>query len=102
MMAATPSRSKGRGRSSAVRAAQCGTDPREQRPPKERIMNTLRLNVGSVLACAATMLLSGCPGDDSVDRQNLRPAFLGTVTKTTYDGVTDDLLTAGLGAVGLG
>jgi 3HB-oligomer hydrolase 3HBOH len=28
---------------------------------------------------------------------NVRPAFLGTIHSTCYDGVTDDLLTAGLG-----
>jgi hydroxybutyrate-dimer hydrolase len=30
------------------------------------------------------------------------PPWLGPVTSTTYDGVTDDLLTAGLGKTGLG
>jgi hydroxybutyrate-dimer hydrolase len=66
-------------------------------------MNRFRLMFGSALACSAGMLLSGCPGDGGDNEpQNLRPAFLGTVTKTTYDGVTDDLLTAGLGATGLG
>ena len=43
------------------------------------------------------------PGDgDTPDLQNMRPTFLGTVTKTVYDGVNDDLLTAGLGETGLG
>jgi hydroxybutyrate-dimer hydrolase len=66
-------------------------------------MNTFRWIVGPAFACAAATLLSGCPGDGgSNELQNLRPAFLGVVTKTMYDGVNDDLLTAGLGATGLG
>ena len=66
-------------------------------------MNRFRLIAGPVLACSTAVLLSGCPGDgDTPDLQNMRPTFLGTVTKTVYDGVNDDLLTAGLGATGLG
>ncbi len=66
-------------------------------------MNRFRLIVGPALACSAAALLSGCPGDsDTPEPQNLRPTFLGAVTKTAYDGVNDDLLTAGLGASGLG
>jgi hydroxybutyrate-dimer hydrolase len=65
-------------------------------------MNRFRLVVAPVLACSTAALLSGCPGDNTPEPQNLRPAFLGTVTKTSYDGVNDDLLTAGLGATGLG
>src|SRR6516162_4629077 len=68
-----------------------------------RNMNRSRLVVVPGLACAAAVLLSGCPGDGNTNiPQNLRPAFLGTVTTTSYDGVNDDLLTAGLGASGLG
>src|SRR6185503_1180848 len=67
-------------------------------------MNPCRLFVGPALACATAVLFSGCDwgggGDDGL--QNLRPSFLGAITKTTYDGVTDDLLTGGLGATGLG
>ncbi|MEO8937010.1 MAG: 3-hydroxybutyrate oligomer hydrolase family protein [Burkholderiaceae bacterium] len=33
---------------------------------------------------------------------NVKPAYVGTVTTITYDGTTDDLLTAGLGKTGLG
>lgn len=49
----------------------------------------------SVLAAAA---LSACGGGDDV---NSKPAFLGTISPVTYDGTTDDLLTAGLGKTGL-
>jgi len=66
-------------------------------------MNRSRLVVAPVVACSAAVLLSGCPGDGGTpELQNLRPTFLGVVTKTAYDGVNDDLLTAGLGATGLG
>jgi len=66
-------------------------------------MNRFRLIVGPALVSSAAVLLSGCPGDgDTPDLQNMRPTFLGAVTKTVYDGVNDDLLTAGLGASGLG
>jgi hydroxybutyrate-dimer hydrolase len=33
---------------------------------------------------------------------NVQPSWLGPIRATTYDGVTDDLLTAGLGRTGLG
>ena len=49
--------------------------------------------------------LAGCGNSDddgpAVPAANARPAFLGTVTTATYDGTTDDLLTAGLGWEGL-
>src|SRR5262245_43064278 len=39
----------------------------------------------------------GGPGDPV----NTKPTFVGAITSTTYDGMTDDLLTAGLGKSGL-
>ena len=55
------------------------------------------------LAAAATVLLAGCPGSSTyTPASNVKPAFLGAVTKNSYDGVSDDLLTAGLGKTGLG
>lgn len=55
------------------------------------------------LALGATALLAGCFGGDDNDNAdlNVKPSFVGVVTKTTYDGVSDDLLTAGLGKTGL-
>ncbi|RUP23886.1 MAG: D-(-)-3-hydroxybutyrate oligomer hydrolase [Curvibacter sp.] len=50
-------------------------------------------------AVAACMGLSGCMGDDS--DFNLPPSYLGTVSSVEYDGVSNDLLTAGLGKSGL-
>ena len=55
------------------------------------------------LAAVATALLAGCWGSDTyTPESNVKPGFVGVVTKTTYDGVSDDLLTAGLGKTGLG
>lgn len=49
----------------------------------------------------ATLALSACGGGSSEDK-NVKPAYLGTVVTASYDGTTDDLLTAGLGKTGLG
>jgi len=54
------------------------------------------------LAVIAASLLAGCWGSDTYSPEsNVKPAFVGVVTKSTYDGVSDDLLTAGLGKTGL-
>ncbi|MEO7495683.1 MAG: 3-hydroxybutyrate oligomer hydrolase family protein [Massilia sp.] len=55
----------------------------------------------AALACATLSLVS-CANSDKHDEINLRPAYLGVITATTYDGVSDDLATAGLGKTGLG
>jgi hydroxybutyrate-dimer hydrolase len=49
------------------------------------------------------MVVTGCFGgsDSNANDVNVKPAFLGTVTRTSYDGASDDLLTAGLGKTGL-
>ena len=61
------------------------------------------------LVTATAMLLAGCGvlsacggGNDGNNVPgNTKPAFVGKVTITHYDGTSDDLLTAGLGANGL-
>ncbi len=51
---------------------------------------------------AASLLLAGCFGEDTyTPESNTKPAFVGTVTKSSYDGTSNDLLTAGLGKTGL-
>jgi len=50
------------------------------------------------LLAAATTLLAGCDGSVEV---NTKPAFVGVVSQASYDGISDDLLTAGLGKTGL-
>jgi len=57
----------------------------------------------ALLAAAVSTLLAGCPGgsDTWTPESNIKPAFVGTITKTIFDGASDDLLTAGLGKTGL-
>lgn len=58
-------------------------------------------------ALAAALLAAGCGGDTKVTlgagdfEVNVKPAFAGAATTLTYDGTSDDLLTAGLGRTGL-
>jgi len=53
------------------------------------------------LALAGIALTACGHHHDGPEIINERPGFLGTITAKTYDGVSDDLLTAGLGATGL-
>ncbi len=59
----------------------------------------------TIAAMAACTVLSACGGgssDEPVEAKNVKPAYLGVVATATYDGTTNDLLTAGLGKTGLG
>ena len=60
----------------------------------------IRLHYPCLAAIAAALVATGCSNSKSVEL-NQKPAFVGTVTSTTYDGSSDDLLTAGLGKTGL-
>lgn len=52
---------------------------------------------------AAVLALAGCGGNDPApENLNARPGYLGTISTASYDGSSDDLLTAGLGKTGLG
>jgi hydroxybutyrate-dimer hydrolase len=53
-----------------------------------------------VAVAVAAFTLSSC-GSDIPETLNLLPTYLGTITVNTYDGNSDDLLTAGLGKSGL-
>ncbi|WP_338845351.1 3-hydroxybutyrate oligomer hydrolase family protein [Massilia sp. W12] len=55
-----------------------------------------------IFSCSLLSLaqLSGCGGNPQ-EAVNLKPAFLGEISASQYDGVSDDLLTAGLGKSGL-
>lgn len=54
----------------------------------------------TLAAAAAAALLAACGSDGT--ELNAKPAYVGSVTVTAYDGASDDLLTAGLGKTGLG
>ena len=56
---------------------------------------------------AATITLGACgsgsgSGGDPVEAKNVKPGYLGAVATASYDGNTNDLLTAGLGKTALG
>ena len=56
----------------------------------------------AVCIALSAVALAACDSSDdggspTPGSSNVRPAFLGTVTTTSYDGNSDDLLTAGLG-----
>ena len=53
---------------------------------------------------AAVLVLGGCGGGsgEAAENKNIKPADLGAVVSASYDGASDDLLTAGLGKTGLG
>ena len=55
------------------------------------------------IATSALPVVAGCGGsnDNTPAAGNVKPSFVGAVTVTHFDGVSDDLLTAGLGASGL-
>ena len=60
------------------------------------------LRMAPVLAAlAVTGFLAGCnDGDDGV-AINIKPGFIGAVTRAAYDGAVGDLLAADLGKTGL-
>ena len=55
--------------------------------------------VPAVLAAAVLAACGGSDGDSAA--LNTKPTYLGTISEITYDGTSNDLLTAGLGATGL-
>ncbi|WBS03094.1 3-hydroxybutyrate oligomer hydrolase family protein [Pseudoduganella sp. SL102] len=57
----------------------------------------------TAIALAVALLLGGCGSDDDDDPEvlNQKPAWLGAISTASYDGTSDDLLTAGLGTTGL-
>ena len=69
---------------------------------------TPRVRAGMALVVSGTLALAACHGDDDDNNinnalaNNTLPSFVaGSVKTQTYDGSTDDLLTAGLGKTGL-
>ncbi|RJG06335.1 D-(-)-3-hydroxybutyrate oligomer hydrolase [Noviherbaspirillum cavernae] len=66
-------------------------------------------NAAGLASLIAAGILAGCGGGTSSSASttpapedlNAKPSYLGTVQKSTYDGISDDLLTAGLGKTGM-
>ena len=59
-----------------------------------------RLRCAGIALAAA--LLASCTEDGDEPPPDAKPPNVGAITKISYDGVSDDLLTAGLGRTGLG
>ncbi|GJI97366.1 D-(-)-3-hydroxybutyrate oligomer hydrolase [Duganella caerulea] len=61
------------------------------------------MHIKKITLALAGIALTACGANehDAAEDLNVLPAYLGTITSKTYDGTTDDLLTAGLGATGL-
>ena len=60
-------------------------------------IHVLRSGLPLVLVIA----LAGCGSGGETFELNVKPGFVGSIRSTSYDGVGDDLLTAGLGRTGL-
>jgi len=82
--------------------------PRRQLVPTQHIPHHLKA-IASVLILGLPLGLTACNGGsdyvapaDTPLPANKKPSFLGTITATSYDGTSNDLLTAGLGKTGLG
>ena len=57
--------------------------------------------LGAAVALALVLPFAACTNSEEPP-PNVKPVNVGTITKTFYDGGSDDLLTAGLGRTGLG
>ena len=69
-------------------------------------MMTMSTKVGLrpfVPAAIAAAVLAACggSGDGETAALNAEPAYLGAISEASYDGASNDLLTAGLGATGM-
>ncbi len=64
---------------------------------------SMKASVKASAAWIGAAVLVACGGTDTISGPvaNSKPSFLKAVTQTSYDGVSDDLLTAGLGKTGL-
>jgi hydroxybutyrate-dimer hydrolase len=63
----------------------------------------MKLNKPILLAGTLALVATGCGGSDDPAPVNEKPNFItGDIRQASYDGSTDDLLTAGLGKTGLG
>ena len=66
-----------------------------------KFVNHRTIGLGAI--SAAVLAVAACGGSDiGIENVNSKPVYLGAVSTTSYDGTSDDLLTAGLGKSGLG
>jgi len=63
--------------------------------------NNIRMARLTAMAAAVATLASCGDSSNAPEELNVLPSYLGMVTSTSYDGNSDDLLTAGLGRTGL-
>jgi len=69
---------------------------------KHTVKPTQRYFTSTTLALSLAVIITGCGKNPEPAIVNVQPAFIrGAITTTTYDGTSNDLLTAGLGRTGL-
>ncbi|MTV39056.1 3-hydroxybutyrate oligomer hydrolase family protein [Duganella radicis] len=61
------------------------------------------MQIKTMVLALASIAVAACGSNEHDEREdlNLKPSFLGDISSKTYDGASDDLLTAGLGKTGL-
>ncbi|MHA4868734.1 3-hydroxybutyrate oligomer hydrolase family protein [Duganella sp. PWIR1] len=61
------------------------------------------MQIKTLVLALASLAVTACGSNehDEPEDLNLKPGYLGDISSKTYDGVSDDLLTAGLGKTGL-
>jgi len=61
------------------------------------------MQVKTLVLALASIAVAACGSNEHNEREdlNIKPGFLGDISTKTYDGASDDLLTAGLGKTGL-
>ncbi|WP_343730339.1 3-hydroxybutyrate oligomer hydrolase family protein [Duganella sp.] len=61
------------------------------------------MQIKTMVLALAGIAVAACGSNEHDEQQdlNLKPSFLGDISSKTYDGASDDLLTAGLGKTGL-
>lgn len=62
------------------------------------------MQINTIVLALASIAVAACGArheQETPEDLNLKPSFLGDISSKTYDGASDDLLTAGLGKTGL-
>lgn len=77
-------------------------EPVITRIAQEEALNTTVRWTLTLAAAGVAAILSGCNGGGENNEYNVLPANVVNLTVNSYDGTTNDLLTAGLGKTGIG